>query len=94
MRGYQRRWEEYERILEKRATDHPVQWVTFTAMFAFVAGLSTICALFGRHFLRRFNIALGIYAVSASCLCVALFAHSLVRALRQKKNSTDEQETS
>jgi hypothetical protein len=58
MQEYQRRWEEYQRILEKRAMDHPVQWVTCTTLFAFVAGLNTICALFGRHFLRRFNMAL------------------------------------
>jgi hypothetical protein len=80
-----------QRLLEKRAMDHPVQWVTCTTMFAFVAGLNTICALFGRHFLRRFNIALAIYAVSATYLCVALSALTLVRALQQKKNSTDEQ---
>jgi len=94
MREHQRRWEEYKRVLEKLAMDHPVQWVTCTTLFAFVAGLNTICALFGRHFLGRFNIALAIYAVSATCLCVALVAHTLVRVLQQKKNSTDEQETS
>jgi purine-cytosine permease-like protein len=94
MREYQRRWKEYQRVLDKRAMDHPIQSVTLTATFAFIAGLSTICALFGRHFLHRVNIALAIYAVSASCLCVALLAHSLIRVLGQKKNSTDGRETS
>jgi len=94
MQEYQRRWEEYQRILEKRTMDHPVQWVSCTTLFAFVAGLNTICALFGRHFLHRFNIALATYAVPATYLCVALLAHTLVRVLRQKKNSTEAQNTS
>jgi hypothetical protein len=37
MREYQRRWEEYKRLLEKRAMDHPIQWVACTTLFAFVA---------------------------------------------------------
>ena len=94
MGEYQRRWGEYKRLLEKRAMDHPIQWVALTTIFTFFAGLNTICALLGHHFLHRFTTPLAIYTVSASYLCVALFAHTLVRVLRQKKNSTDGQKTS
>ncbi len=64
--------------------DHPIQWVACTTVFAFVAGLNTICALFGRHFLPHFNVALAIYAVATTYVCVALLAITLVRVLRQK----------
>jgi hypothetical protein len=91
MREYQRRWEQYNRILEKRAMYHPIQWVACTTVFAFVAGLNTICALFGRYFLPRFNIILAIYAVATTYVCVALLAFTLVRVLRQQKNLADAQ---
>jgi hypothetical protein len=92
MRNYQHRWEEYKRAIEKRAMDHPIRWVAITVTFAFLAGLNTICALFGRDFLRPFSIAIAIYAVMTSYVCVALLSLALVRALRQQNNRTDSQE--
>jgi len=67
MRDDHNRWEKYKGILAQRASDHPVQWVLLTVIFAFLAGLNTICVLFGSHFLRPFQIpvALGVYVVAA-----------------------------
>jgi len=78
------RWDEYILVLEKRATEHPIQWVARTTLFAFFAGSNTICALFGRHFLPYFSGALAIYAVATTYIAVVLFAVTLVRALRRK----------
>jgi hypothetical protein len=92
MRDDHNRWEKYKGILAHRASDHPVQWVLLTVIFAFLAGLNTICVLFGSHFLRPFQIpvALGVYVVAASYLCVAIFGFALVACLRQNQNRTDE----
>jgi hypothetical protein len=91
MREYRHRWEEYKRVLEKRAIAHPIQWVACTTAFAFVAGLNTTLALFGRYFLPHFNVAVAIYVVSTTYVCVALFDLTLVRVLRQQKNLADAQ---
>ena len=89
MRDYQQRWESYKRVLEKRAIDHPIQWVAVTIVFSFVAGLNTAYALLGGHFLRHFSIALAVYAVATSYICVAMFGITLVRVLRQLQNRAD-----
>jgi hypothetical protein len=76
----------YEQALAKRAMEHPFGWVTATIVFAFVAGVNTICALFAGQSLPHLNIAVVIYAVSTSCIVVALFGFTLVRVLRQEKD--------
>jgi hypothetical protein len=94
MRDNRNRWEEYKRVLEKRVVDHPIQWVAATAVFSFLAGLNTICALFGGHFLPHFSTALAVYAVATSYVCVALLALGLVRVLRGQKKRLDVQDVS
>jgi hypothetical protein len=88
MPGEQNRWEQYKGILEKRAADRPIYWVAATAVFSFVAGVNTICALFGGRVLPHFGIALVIYALTTSYLFVALLGLALVRALRRQSKST------
>jgi hypothetical protein len=87
MSEIKRRWEEYIVILEKRATESPVQWVACTTVFAFFAGLNTICALFGRHFLPHFSVTIAIYAVATTYVCVAILAITLVRVLHRKNSN-------
>jgi hypothetical protein len=77
------KWQEYKQRLEKRAIEHPVQWVLAAICFAFFTGVNTICALFGRSFLGRFSPILGIYAVGTSVIFTALFASALIGVLRQ-----------
>jgi len=91
MSGIKGRWEEYILVLEKRATERPIQWVACTTVFAFMAGLNTICALFGRHFLPHFSVAIAIYAVATTYICVALLAITLILVLRRRNSG--EQET-
>jgi hypothetical protein len=90
MSGIKGRWEEYILVLEKRATEHPIQWIACTTVFAFLAGLNTICALFGRQLLPHFSVAIAIYAVAATYICVALLAITLVRVLRRKNSNQRE----
>lgn len=87
MSDLRQRWEEYNQLLEKRAMERPVGWVTATTVFAFFAGLNTICALFGRSFLPYFSVMLAVYAVGTTYICVALFAFTLIRVLRKRKKS-------
>lgn len=89
------KWQEYKQTLEKRAIEHPVQWVLAAICFAFVTGVNTICALFGRSFLSSFSPILGIYAVGTSVIFTALFAIALIGVLRQLGNarSADGQKT-
>jgi purine-cytosine permease-like protein len=89
MSNFQHRWENYKLVLEKRAIDHPFQWVAVTIAFSFVAGLNTAYALLGGHFLRHFSIAVAVYAVATSYICVAIFGVTLVRALRHHQNRAD-----
>ena len=86
MRDYQHGWENYIRVLEKRAIGHPVQWVVATTLFSFVAGLNTFYALFGGHFPRHLNVVVVIYVVLTSYICVAMFGFTLVRVLRRQQN--------
>ena len=88
MRDFRQRWEDYSQLLEKRAVERPIEWVAATTVFAFFAGLNTICALFGRSFLPHFSVALAVYAVGSTYICVALFAFTLIRVLRKQKKST------
>jgi drug/metabolite transporter (DMT)-like permease len=89
MHDYKSWWGPYKRALEKRAMDRPAQWVAATIVFAFVAGVNTICALFGREFITYYSVALAIYAVGTSCIFVALLGFTLIRILRQEKNRTN-----
>jgi hypothetical protein len=83
------RWEEYTRFLEKRVVEHPIQSVAATSVFSFVAGVNTICAIFGDRFLPYFNSALAVYAVTTSYFFVALLGFALVRVLRGQKKRLD-----
>ena len=89
MSDYQHRWQEYIRLLEKRVIDHPVQWVLVTSAFGFLAGLNTICAVFGKSFLRPFSEPLAIYAASTSYLVTIILAFVLVKVLRRRQNQND-----
>ena len=89
MSDYQHRWKEFIRLLEERAIEHPVGWVLATSVFGFLAGLNTICALFGKYFLRPFSEPLAIYAVTTSYLITITLALVLVRALRRRENLTN-----
>ena len=93
MRDYKHRWEDYKRALEKRAIDHPIQWVIATVVFSFVAGLNTIWALFGSHFQRHFSRAVAIYVVATSYICVAMFGVTLVSVLRRQQNLAGPQQS-
>jgi Na+/H+-dicarboxylate symporter len=88
MRENQNRWEQYKWVLEKRVADRLIQWVATTAVFSFLAGVNTICALFGGRVLPHFGIALVVYALSTSYVCVALFGLALVRVLRRQSKSS------
>jgi hypothetical protein len=77
------KWQESKQALEKRAIEHPVQWVFAAICFAFVTGVNTNCVLFGRSFLRPFSPILGIDAVGTSVMFSALFAVTLIGVLRQ-----------
>ena len=66
MCNYHHRWENYIRVLEKRATDHPIQWVVATIVFSFVAGFNTLFALFSGHLPRHFSVVVVIYVVLTS----------------------------
>jgi hypothetical protein len=79
-------WGLYKLALAKRAMEHPFGWVAATIVFAFVAGVNTICALFGGQSLPHFSIALVICAVGMSCIVVALLGFTLVIILRQEKD--------
>jgi hypothetical protein len=89
MHDYKSWWVPYKRALEKRAMERPVGWVAATVVFSFVAGVNTICALFGGRSLPHFGVALVIYAMVTSCIVVALFGFTLVRVLRQEKDRTN-----
>ena len=89
MSNYQHRWENYIRVLEKRAIDHPIQWVIATIVFSFVAGLNTLFALFGGYFPRHLNVVVVIYVLLTSYVCVAMFGFTLVRVLRRQQNRSD-----
>jgi hypothetical protein len=89
MSDYQHRWQEYIRLIEKRATEHPVGWVAATSVFGFLTGLNTICALFGQSFLRPFSELLAIYAASTSYLITIILAFVLVRVVRRRPNQTN-----
>jgi hypothetical protein len=89
------KWLEFKQALEKRAIERPVQSVLAAICFAFFTGVNTICALFGRSFLRPFSPILGIYAVGTSIILTALFASTLIGVLRQlgRAGSADGQTT-
>jgi len=89
MHDYKSWWSSYKRTLGKRAVERPVGWVAATVVFAFVAGINTICALFNGRSLPHFGIALVIYAMGTSCIVVALFGFTLVRVLRQEKDRSN-----
>jgi hypothetical protein len=89
MHGYKSWWGPYKRALEKRAIERPVRWVGATVVFSFVAGVNTICALFGGRSLPHFGVALVIYATVTSCIVVGPFGFTLVRVLRQEKDRTN-----
>jgi hypothetical protein len=89
MQAYKDWWGRYKQALEKRAMDRPFEFVAATTVFAFVAGVNTICTLFGRKFLHYYSVALAIYAVGTSCIFVALGGFTLVRILRQEKSRSD-----
>lgn len=84
MCNYHHRWENYIRVLEKRATDHPIQWVVATIVFSFVAGFNTLFALFSGHLLWHLSVVVVIYVVLTSYICVAMFGVTLVRVRRQQ----------
>jgi hypothetical protein len=89
MHDYKEKWDLYKQALEKRAMDRPAEFVAATTVFAFVTGVNTICALFGRKFLPYYSVALAVYAVCTSFIFVALLGFTLVRILRQEKNQTN-----
>jgi hypothetical protein len=83
MTGHLQKWQECKQALEKSAIEHPVQWVLAAFCFAFVTGINTMCALFGRSLLRPFSPILGIYAAETSVIFTALFASTLIGVPRQ-----------
>jgi predicted membrane protein len=89
MSDYQHRWQEYIRLLERRAIGHPVGWVISTIVFGFLAGLNTVCALVGKCFLRPFSELLAIYAVATSYLITITLAFVLVSVLRRRQDQNN-----
>ena len=75
--------------VQKTAREHPAQYVFLVTVFAFLAGGNTVILLFGRHFLRHFSFTLALYAVVTSFICMFLFGHILISALRRKPDEFD-----
>ena len=92
MSDSRRRWEDYKRALDKRAVDHPIQWVIATIVFSFVAGMNTNYVMFASQFRPHFGTAVTIYVLTTSYICVAMFGATLVRVLRQQPNLVDLQQ--